>query len=318
MSLRAVIAAVFVPLLAAAATPTPASPEAAAFTLGVGANQPLGGEEQNGFFPCGGGPASFDVDADGHWWILDAIGSRLVVTAKDGSVARTIALPTTAKKPAYYSDVALDGAGGALVLDSTARRIVHVGADGSVTNSFGGEKIPKGKGPHLDLPRRIHFSGGALYVEDGGSDALLRFAPDGSYRDAALAPSAIPNAGGLFALTQSGGATWLEAAPAGGHRRPLAKLKAAEGRELRDAWLVGATAAGDAVLVQREGVTGKDDADRLRILRIDAKGKIAAERELPDPDDGVSPTRRFRLTPDGHLARFELAAGRFSAFVSAL
>src|SRR4051812_5126143 len=73
----ALIAIAFAPLLGAApaATATARPADAALFTLAVGANGPLGGEEQNGFFPCGGGPSSFEIDGEGRWWILDAIGS---------------------------------------------------------------------------------------------------------------------------------------------------------------------------------------------------------------------------------------------------
>lgn len=316
--MRAAIAIAFAPLLAASAPAAPAAtPEPAekpVFSLAVGANGALGGDEQSGFLPCGGGPSSFEVDGEGRWWILDAIRSRIVVADHDGSIAKTLPLPTAAKKAPYYADVAVDGAGGAFVLDATARRIVHVGADGAAS-SFGAEKIPRGKAPRLDLPKRIHLVDSALYVEDAGSDALLRFGADGAYRDAAQAPAAIPaKSGGLFAITQSGGATWLEAAPPAGHRRPVVKLSPAEGHELLDAWLAGATAAGEAVVVERESVSGKDDADRLRVLRIDAKGKIVAERVLAGADDGASPTRRIRLTPDGRLAWFQVDGGRFRAF----
>ncbi len=318
MRLRFAICAALVPALLAAA---PARvPETPVFAIAIGAGAPLAGEEQSAFLPCGDGPASFDVDADGRWWILDAIGARVVVVNRDGTIARTLALPSASgknKKPDFYGDLALDGSGGVFVLDATARKVVRLGADGTVTNSFGAEKIPK-KAPRLDLPRRLSVSAGALFIEDEGSDALLRFAPDGAYRDAAAAPNAVPlSAGGLFAISQSGGATWLEAAPSGGHRRPVVKLKAAEGRDLGDAWLVGATAAGEAVVAQSEPVPGSDAGARLRILRFDAKGKILADREMPAPSDGVTPTRRMRLTPGGGLAYFKIEAGRFSAFESA-
>ena len=317
-ALAAVGLALFVARTLAAAEPAPV------FEVAVGGNGPIAGEDENlALFPVGGAPASFAVDADGRWWLLDAIGARVLVIERDGTVARTIPFPAAGKekgkekRPTFRSDLELDGAGGLYVVDATAHRIERWSKDGVRTWSVGSEKLPRGQGG-LDLPQRVERIGENLFVTDRGSERLLRFTADGDYTSAVPGARAAPIAGGGYAiLTGDIEATWLETTAAkGAHGKPVTKLAAAEGRTLHDVSLVGTTAAGDVVLALSEG--SADAPDRVRIRLFDRAGAPRGELTLPYADDDATPIRRWRLTPSGSLAWFRVKNGRFQAFETVL
>ncbi len=306
-----------------AADPRTAVPAPAPlFEVAVGAAAPIGGAEQNrALLPCGGGPPSLQVAADGTWWILDAIGSKLVGLSREGAVLRTLDLPSDPTGPAgvppYRSDFVLDGEGGVFVLNATARRVEHYALDGSRSRSFGNERISAGRA-RLELPERIGFAAGDVFVADGGSELLLRFSPIGEFRGSARAAAAEPAVdGGTIGISGDDPTdTWIESAPPGGHPRPVARVKAAVGRVLHDVVRIGGLAGGESVLALHEG--DGEAVERVHLVRLDRNGRTMAEAFIPPLDDGVKPTRRFRLAPDGTIAWFRVEDGRLQAFETAL
>jgi hypothetical protein len=313
------VAALAVAMLVAPVFAAPPTTEKPVFDVVIGANGPLAGEDENAaLFPVGGGPSSFAVDADGRWWVLDAIGGRVVVFERDGHVAKTIPFPLAgkSKRPAYRSDLELDGAGGLFLVDASARRVEHWTKDGSRAWTAGSESLPRGKGG-LDLPQRVERSGESLYISDRGSERLLRFTTGGDFESAVPGVRAIPLPGGGQAmLSGEGDAIWLEMSGKGAHGRPILKLTAAEGRTLHDASLVGSTKDGGVVIAHLEG--GAEAADQVRVVVLDLRGATRGELSLPLPADEATPVRRWRMTPAGSLAWFRLSHGRFQAFESAL
>lgn len=299
--------------LAAAAEPAPV------FEVAICGNGPLAGEDENvALLPVGGAPPSFTVDADGRWWVLDAIGGRVLVFARDGKVEKTLPFPLAGKekRPAFRSDLELDGAGGVYLVDATARRIERWAKDGERTWSSGSEKLPRGQGG-IDLPQRIERIGESLFVTDRGSERLLRFTAEGDYKSAVPGARAVPLPGGGYAiLSGDTEATWLETTAKGAHGRPVTKIAAAEGRTLHDVSLVGATASGEVVVALSEGPS--DDPDRVRIVLFDRGGAARGELTLPFADDDATPVRRWRVTPSGQLAWFRVKNGRFQAFETTL
>lgn len=299
------------------------------FEVAVGAAPaPLAGSEQNRFLlPCGGGPASLDVDEQGRWWVLDAIASRVVVLRPDGTVERVIALPsatTRDKSASYHPDLALAGSAGLFVLNASRRRVERFALDGAPHPDgagFGAEKIPRAKGeaPLLELPERISITGGELFVADDGSETLLRFDLDGSFRGAIPGADMAPAGGGHVYLlgADDDGSFWLETWPEIGplglptHKR-VARIIPSTGRVVHQVALLGATPAGEAVVALVEG--NDEQAERVRVMRFDRDGKRGGEIQLPVPNDDANPVRRWRVTRAGNVAWFRIRDGRFQAF----
>src|SRR5205085_9521244 len=111
--LRGLAAIAIAQTSASAAAPAPEPTPI--FEVAIGGNGPIAGEDENAaMFPAGGAPVSFAVDADGSWWVLDAIASRVLVFERDGKLRRTIPFPLAGKdkRATFRSDFDLDGAGG--------------------------------------------------------------------------------------------------------------------------------------------------------------------------------------------------------------
>ena len=306
-------------LLAQPASGSDPEPPEPLFEVPVGPNGPLAGEDENrALLPVGGAPSSFAVDGDGRWWVLDAIGARVLVFERDGTLVRTIPFPVApaGSRAIFRADIALDGAGGVFVVDATARRIEAWSADGRRRWSAGTESLPRGR-RGLDLPKRVDRIGDSLFVADHGSERLLRFSTDGEFRDSASGVRALPlPGGGVARLTGDFAATWFSAGTRDEPGKDKVKIHAAGGMTLHDVALVGATEAGDAVLAVTEG--DEDAPRRVRILLLDREGKTRGERVLAVPDDEAMPTRRWRLTPSGDLAWFRVSGGRFQAIETTL
>ena len=306
--------------LALAATALPPGAAAAAepsplFEAVIGPNGPLAGEDENtALFPVGGAPASFAVDAEGRWWVLDAIGGRVVVFDRDGRVLRTIAfpLPRRGVRPSFRPDLDTDGAGGVFVLDEGARRVERWDAKGSRVATFGSEKLPRGQGA-LDLPRNVFRNGDTLFVADRGSERLLRFSLAGEYRGVAGREWELPLTHGATMGLVPDAPEGSAVLAVGGEKLPLA---VPEVKSLYDATAIGITKAAELVVAFEEG--GRDAADRVRVARIDANGRVKGELVLPVPGDDATPVRRWRLTESGTLAWFRVKGGRFQAFETPL
>lgn len=305
-------------LLALLAAPLAAESagDAPLFEAVIGPNGPLAGEDENAaLFPVGGAPASFAVDADGQWWVLDAIGGRVVVFERSGRVARTIAFPLPARgaRASFRSDLETDGAGGVFVLDEGSRRVERWNEKGARIATFGSEKLPRGQGA-IDLPRRISRAGDTLFVADLGSERLLRFSLDGEFRGVA---------GRDFELALTHGARMglVPDAPEGSallvvNDEAPVPLPIPEVKSLFGATAIGVTKTGELVVAFEEG--GRDAADRVRVARVDARGQVKGELLLPVPRDEATPVRRWRLTGSGTLAWFRVKDGRFQAFETPL
>lgn len=294
----------------------PAGAPVPVFEAVIGPNGPLAGEDENdALFPVGGAPASFAVDAEGRWWVLDAIGGRVVVFSRDGRVARTIAFPAPSReaRPSFRSDLEPDGAGGVFVLDETARRVERWNEKGVRVATFGSEKLPRGQGA-IELPGRIVRAGDAVFVADRGSERLLRFSLDGEFRGVAGRHFQLP-------LTHGGRLGLAPDAPEGSallvadDEAPV-PLAVPDVKSLYDATAIGITKAAELVVAFEEG--GRDKADRVRVARIDAFGKVKGEVVLPVPGDDATPVRRWRLTENGAIAWFRVTGGRFQAFETPL
>jgi hypothetical protein len=301
----------------AAAAPEPAP----VFEVAIGGNGVLAGEDENlALLPVGGAPASFAVDAERRWWILDAIGARVLVLGTGGTLVRSVPFPLAGpgkdkRTTTFRSDVELDGHGGFFTVDATAHRIEHWTFDGKREWTAGSEKLPKGQGG-LDLPQRVERIGTTLFVSDRGSERVVRFDADtGQFMGTSPNDHSVPLPGGGFAIfsedsENSSGSLVMTAK--GGHGRPVTRIAAADGATLDGVALVGATAEGDAVLAIAE--TGASNTKRVRIVLYDRAGLIRGETAIAAPGDEATPVRRFRLTPAGTLAWFRVRDGRFQAF----
>jgi DNA-binding beta-propeller fold protein YncE len=117
---------------------------------------------------------SFDLDAEGRVWALDAAGSRIVVTGPGGGVVRSIAVPDEA---GFLSDLTVSSTGAVFAIDSVGRRVfvARVG-DEALT------PLTESMTDEMAFPASIASdAAGMLYVADQNGGGLVVLGQDGSY-----------------------------------------------------------------------------------------------------------------------------------------
>jgi sugar lactone lactonase YvrE len=115
---------------------------------------------------------SFDVDAAGRVLVLDTLGARVLVLARDGTVRRTVALPAD---HGFVSDLAVDAKGTVYLVDSVRSRI-YVARPREEEASVLVESL----GDEVLFPTSLTVDGrGRLWVLDQKGGNVVLLGPDG-------------------------------------------------------------------------------------------------------------------------------------------
>jgi len=127
--------------------------------------------------PHGPAPAvrAFAWAADGHLFVLDAAGRRVVVLAPGGEVERSVALREDA---AIVTDIAVDARGTIYALDAVGRRVL-VARPGEPTLT----PLSGSLAEDLDFPGALAVDPtGRIFVTDQNGGGILTLGLDGSFR----------------------------------------------------------------------------------------------------------------------------------------
>ena len=119
-------------------------------------------------------PKSFRVDGAGNIYLLDIFGRRIVVLERSGAFKRQIAFP---EEYGFISDLAVDGSGRVLILDSVRSR-VFASAPGADTFAPLSEvlKDTLAYPTHMEVDSR-----GMLYIVDEETSSVGVLRRDGSF-----------------------------------------------------------------------------------------------------------------------------------------
>jgi DNA-binding beta-propeller fold protein YncE len=119
-------------------------------------------------------PAAFKVDGQGNLVVLDGASMKVLVVDAAGAVTRQLDLP---KRPAFFTDVAVDSAGTIYALDAVG---------GAIYAARRGEPalavLVKGLKENASFTAHLTAYRGRLYVVDQNGSGLLVLGPDGSYQ----------------------------------------------------------------------------------------------------------------------------------------
>lgn len=116
---------------------------------------------------------SFVIDPSDQLYVLDVFAGRVLVLAPDGTFSRALPLPADAR---FVTDVAIDGLGQVLLLDSVGRRLYVAPPQATAFSPLG----PALDDTLITLPTALVASRGLiLVVESGGS--VASFGQDGTF-----------------------------------------------------------------------------------------------------------------------------------------
>ena len=118
--------------------------------------------------------SAFKVEGSGNVVLLDGAALRVLVLDPAGNVTRQLELP---KPPAYFVDVATDGAGTLYALDGVGGKVWSA-PRGATSFSI----LAQGLKEVASFPAYLAASRGWLYVVDQNGSGLVVLGPDGSYQ----------------------------------------------------------------------------------------------------------------------------------------
>lgn len=120
-------------------------------------------------------PRSMTVDAGGNVYIVDILGSRLLVTDQSGAYLRQIPFP---KEAGFVSDVAVDQRGAVYLLDSLKGQVYKAAPDSPAFQAFA-----SGLQESLYLAVSMEIDPlGRVYLLDQNDGAVVLLGPDGSFQ----------------------------------------------------------------------------------------------------------------------------------------
>jgi hypothetical protein len=120
-------------------------------------------------------PRSFRVDSQGHIYLNDAAGGRVVVLDAGGRFQRQIPFPAEA---AHIADLDVDGRGAIALVDSINARVFQALKDAAQFTT-----LTPTLHDYLDFPVAIsHDLQNRIYLIDQNGAALISLGPDGSFQ----------------------------------------------------------------------------------------------------------------------------------------
>jgi DNA-binding beta-propeller fold protein YncE len=118
-------------------------------------------------------PAAFKLDASDNLYVLDQVARRVVVAGPDGIVSREVPLPRGGEE---FTDVAVDGAGRILALDSVGARLWAATKEAAAFKAIG-ESLKD----RVSFPVYVAESQGKLYLSDQHGHGLVVLGADGRF-----------------------------------------------------------------------------------------------------------------------------------------
>jgi hypothetical protein len=118
-------------------------------------------------------PAAFKLDSSDNLYVLDVAARRVLVAGADGRVSRQIPLPKGGEE---FTDVAVDGAGRILALDSIGARLWAAGRGETVFKAMGASLKDR-----VSFPVYVAVGSGKLYVVDQNGHGVVLLGADGSF-----------------------------------------------------------------------------------------------------------------------------------------
>lgn len=120
-------------------------------------------------------PRSMTVDSKDNVYLVDIMGSRVLVTDQTGAYLRQIPFP---KEAGFISDVAVDQRGAVYVLDSLKGDVYKAAPDSAAFQSFASGLLT-----HLYLAVSMDTDSlGRVYLLDQNDSAVVLLGPDGSFQ----------------------------------------------------------------------------------------------------------------------------------------
>jgi hypothetical protein len=117
---------------------------------------------------------SFRIDSAGNIYLLDVFGKRVVVLDRSGAFKRAIAFPS---EYGFISDLAVDGNGRVLILDSIKPRVFTSGPGADTFEPLSGNLQDTLAYPtHMEVDAR-----GILYIVDEDTSSVGVLRRDGSF-----------------------------------------------------------------------------------------------------------------------------------------
>lgn len=120
-------------------------------------------------------PRSFRIDRNDNLYLLDVSSARILVMDPSGKIQREIPFP---KEYGFFSDLAVDGGGGILLLDSVGKRVFKV-----VKNSPDVVPLSESLKEEVYFPTAIATDKqGTIFLVDQNGSGIVILGPDGSFR----------------------------------------------------------------------------------------------------------------------------------------
>ena len=119
-------------------------------------------------------PGAFRLDRNGGVVLLDMVAARVLVLDSTGAVQRQLELP---KRPAFFTDLALDPAGTVYAVDAAGGALWSAARSAT---SF--TLLAKGLKDSMSFPGYLTVSRGRLFLVDQNGDGLVVLGLDGSYQ----------------------------------------------------------------------------------------------------------------------------------------
>jgi hypothetical protein len=124
---------------------------------------------------------SFAIDAADNIYGLDAASARVLVANAKGQFQKALPFP---KDIGFGSDLAVDAAGGVLLLDSINRRMFFADKDAREFAPLGGNLNES----LATMPAYLTTSKGSTFVVEGSGSSIVSFRRDGSFMARQLTP----------------------------------------------------------------------------------------------------------------------------------
>ena len=131
-------------------------------------------EVKGGASPDAVVPGAFRLDRNGGVVLLDMAAARVLVLDSTGAVQRQLELP---KRPAFFTDLALDPAGTVYAVDAAGGALWSAARSAT---SF--TLLAKGLKDSMSFPGYLTVSRGRLFLVDQNGDGLVVLGLDGSYQ----------------------------------------------------------------------------------------------------------------------------------------
>jgi len=119
-------------------------------------------------------PKGFAIDSLDNIYVLDVSSARVLVLNHQGQFQKALPFPPDI---GFGSDLAVDSAGGVLLLDSLRRRMFFAEKDAAAFVPLGGDLTEA----LVTMPAFLTTSKGSTFVVEGSGSSIVSFRRDGSF-----------------------------------------------------------------------------------------------------------------------------------------